>query len=566
MKGIGSVSRRGLVLGFVVFVIGISFCSFQRPLPQDRTESFWRREVLPLPHELAIEQVRRLKPDAIRIRGRSGVSGLEHISVSTVVALFKEKTGVTPDGKEFEILIGLMDDKGRLEGIEVPQGARLQGVPNCDQAYVIQPIGEKMLVVAALSEGGLYYGTRTLSQWLEAHLNKEVAEIPLAMVVDWPDLEERGFWHMPVSLIPWLASMKMNRFYVAHRFRVNSSGIRPTSNYNERNEEVRREWTPPYENARRYAAEVVPGPPHMDMWEYECKGYKEAFPDLPGKGESARNPFEQGYPQRVPCASNPDLVKILTIMMTNMAAQQASEVMVWMSEYPAAHCECEKSVKEGQYRGEVRAALEAWREARQEGYPHLKLSIFLGRGGVGSPPRYPDQEIKDIVASLPPEVTLRVSLGCDGPDGRLLADFASKGRRIARMDVSSLDGSSGVDLGDYAFSPSKIRHRMEQVAAGKYIGAWQFTPGGQTNTATFRIANDYLLSALAEYSWNSKGRNVKEFAEAWAFRHGCKDPEEFAVFISVIRNVPLAPRILNYYIRKWGMPSWVSTAMPCFSE
>lgn len=511
---------------------------------KDGAKALWRREVLPLPHELAIKQVQRLKPGEVLVKGRPGASGLEQVSVSNVVELFREKTGVVPEGKGFEILIGLIDDKGKLEGIDVPNATRLKEVPNRDQAYVIQPVGEKVLIVAALSDRGLYYGTQTLSQWLELHLTKDVAEIPLASVVDWPDLEERGFWHMPVSLVPWLASMKMNRFYVAHWFVVDNTGIRPTSTYNENDAKLRQEWTLPYEKARMYAAEVVPGPCHMDFWGDRCKGYKEAFPDVIGKGESARDLIQSGD-HRVPCASNPDLVKILTVVMTNLAAQKASEVMVWMSECPVAHCECEQCLKaNGQYRTEARAAVEAWKEAKKS-YPDLKLSVFFGRG-MPAEARYPDQEIKDIVASLPPEVTMRVSMGCDGPDGRLLADFAAKGKRIARMDVSYLPYYS------MSFMSDDVRHGIEKVVSSKYIGAWTFTPGIYANTDSGKKKDNYRASALAEYEWNAKGRNAKEFAEAWACRQGFKEPAKFVAWIDAM-NMPQAGRVGSFWI---GDRSW----------
>jgi len=501
-------------------------------------EALWRREVLPLPHALSIKQIQRLKPGEVMIKGRSGSFGLEQVSVSNVVELFREKTGIAPEGKGFEILIGLMDDKGKLEGIDVPQSKQLNELPNSDQAYVIQPVGEKQLVVAALSDRGLYYGTRTLSQWLDLHLTKDVAEIPLASVVDWPDLEERGFWHMPVSLVPWLASMKMNRFYVTHTFTVDKSGIHLLSAYNETDGKLRQEWTPPYEKARQYAAEVVPGPTHMDFWEARFPGFKEAYPGLIGKGESAKNPFTFSAKdfrtgisgQRVPCASNPDLVKILTVVMTNLAAQKAAEVMVWMSEYPGAQCACEPCKKEGQYRAEVRAALDAWKEAKKS-YPDLKVSLFFGRGGFIPPPEigYPDQEIKDIAASLPPGATLRASMGCDGADGKLLDHVAAAGKRVTRMNVASLGG----------FRADGIRGRLEHIVSNKYIGAWQFTGGGYASTDSCKKMYNYSMCALAEYSWNAKGRTAKEFSEAWACRQGLKEPAKFVAWIDAM-NTPQA--------------------------
>ena len=505
--------------------------------------SAWRRELLPLPQELTVRQVRRLPPGEVTIRGRAGSAGLERGALEAVVELFQSKTGVAPTGKGFEIVIGLLDADGRLEGIEVPEASRLQAVPNRDQAYVIQPVGTDRLVVAALADRGLYYGTRTLSQWLEAHLRPDLAEIPLASVVDWPDLEERGFWHMPVSLVPWLASMKMNRFFVIHHFAVEDTGIRPFSTYNELDEAVRKDWTPPYERAREYAAEVVPGPTHMDFWEARCPGYKEAFPHLIGKGEGAKHPFTFGrtFNQRVPCASHPDMVTILTGVMTGLAAQKASEIMVWMSEFPTAACECESCQKEGQFRAEARVTLAAWQEAKKA-YPDLRLSLFFGRGGFLPPPdrRYPDDQIRDIAAALPPDVVLRASMGCDGPDDRLLAAFAAQGKRIARCNIVALTS---------AFLSEDIRARLAGIAAEHYIGAWQFTPGGYADSDSCRRLYNYRICALAEYGWNADGRSARDFAEAWACRQGFRDPAGFLAWIDAMA-MPQAARLESCWPRQ----------------
>ncbi len=499
----------------------------------------WRRELMPLPHEISIAEIRKIKPAEVGIRGRPGAAGLEQIAVSNVVALFREKAGIEPAAKNYEILIGLMDEQGRLDGIEVPAGARLKDVPNSDQAYVIQPVGADRLVVAAVNERGLYYGTRTLAQWLERHLTPAQAEIPVACIVDWPDLEERGFWHMPAKQIPWLASLKMNRFFLSVRFSVDEAGVHPDPP-DILARQAGAEWISPFDHAREYGAELVRGTSHYDYWEKNKPGYLKFYPELPGKGDAAWNPAsrEAGGQQRVPCASNPDLVKILTVVMADLAAQRASEVMIWMSEYPAAHCECENCVKTGQYVAEVKAAIAAWESAKKS-YPHLKLSVFFGRGGLASArhpltERYPDEEIKTIMDILPPDVAMRPSMGCDGPDGRLLADYAGSGKRISRMNVVSLTA---------AYRSEHVRARMQQIVDGKYIGAWQFTPGaGGGNPDKFYRQYRYQLCALAEYSWNASGRTAGEFAEAWACRQGYADPAGFVAWIAAM-DMPQAVRL-----------------------
>lgn len=499
----------------------------------------WHTEVLPLPRELEITGVLRLAPAAIGIRGRAEATALEKSSTDHIAGLFREKTGIAPQGREFEILIGVMDEAGAVAGRPVPHAGRLRDLPNSDQAYLIQPDGPGRLVVAALTDRGLFYATRTLAQWLAGHLDPKHAEIPLAKVVDWPALAERGFWHMPVSLVPWLAELKFNRFFDSQNFRVDDRGeIRVFSNHNEKNDALREAWTPPYDKVRMQAAEWVPGPTHFDFWEHECPGYKEAFPHLIGRGESAKDPFTFArFPQRVPCASQPDLRRILQAVMSELAGQGAGEIMVWTSEYPEASCQCPDCTRQGQFRAEVSATVAAWQAAKAD-YPQLKLSVFFGRGGFFPPPdrRYPDREIEEIADGLPSGVVLRVSYGCDGADGRLMEKFATAGRKISRMNVVFFSP---------AFFTDDIRERMQEIADAGYIGAWQIVYQGRGPDASARLQKlfDFRLSAMAEYAWNPHGRSAAELAGAWARRRGLDRPEAFVEWIGVMQ-VPQARRMM----------------------
>jgi hypothetical protein len=185
--------------------------------------------------------------------------------------------------------------------------------------------------------------------------------------------------------------------------------------------------------------------------------------------------------------------------------------------------------------------VEAWRTAKKS-YPNLKLSVFFGRGGFYPPPdkRYPDEEIRDILASLPSEVTMRASMGCDGSDGALLRESARKGKRISRMYVVHLSYMSAT------FMSEDIRLRMEGIAADHYAGAWQFVPishQAHPNAESFQQAHSFRLCALAEYSWNAKGRSAKEFAEAWAVRRGLQEPERFSAWMETM-DMPQAARML----------------------
>ena len=58
----------------------------------------------------------------------------------------------------------------------------------------------------------MYYACQTLIQLLEPEMSQEQVHIPLAQVLDWPDMDERGLWNFPepATWIPWLATLKLN--------------------------------------------------------------------------------------------------------------------------------------------------------------------------------------------------------------------------------------------------------------------------------------------------------------------------------------------------------------------
>ncbi|MBI3944782.1 MAG: hypothetical protein HY321_02610 [Armatimonadetes bacterium] len=494
--------------------------------------STWARRVIPLPHEMNVRGIVRVRPSEVVVKARAGAGPLEQRALAELNGLLREKDGGPPTDPKFGVLLGVLDGKGEVDGVWVASAARLKAVPNPGQAYVIEPDADRRLVIAALSETGVYYGARTLCQLLEFGLSREDAVVPLVSVVDWPDLEERGFWHMPLDQIPWLASFKLNHFHAVTRFAVGAdrkiTPRVPTYLVNDPAGEAL--WSVPFARARQYAAEVVPGIIHLDFWE-SFPGFPEAFPELLGQGESAKDPYTfESRRQRVPCASNPVLVSILADLMETLAAQGARQVYVWASEYPVAQCACEACVKEGQYQAEVRAAVAAWRRARRT-YPDLRLGVFFGAGGGWKGPgrSYPKEQIEQILAWLPPEVHLGVSMGIQD---KVLEARAAAGGWVARFAVvNPLSPWQRYTAGD-------IQRRVQYLVAKRHGGACQYISG--VERADVRVLFDYRLTALAEYAWNANGRSPTKFAAAWATRRGFARPGLFARWIGMMAEPQLA--------------------------
>lgn len=481
-----------------------------------------KRHLMPLPHEISIRQKVRLSPERVRIRAGGVADGAERDGIAWLTRMFAEKANVEPVGDAFEILLGTLDSRDEIEGIRLEQGQRLREVPNPDQAYLVQPEGTDRLIVGGLTGRGVLYGAMTLCQLLEAGISRETICIPLVSIVDWPDFDVRGLWHMPLREIPWLSVMKLNEVDCATYFEVKPD--REIEPLMAKNVEVDPEWSKPFARARRHGVEVVPGIIHMDFWEPRCAGFASTWPDMVGRGERAKAGFfeEKGF--RAPCASNPRLVTILTELMAALASRGALDVSVWMSEYPGSQCECPRCMEAGQFQAEARAAVEAWRQVRRT-HPDLRLRLFFGAGGFTPGdkwfPDYPPRAVEEVLATLPEEVRLCVSMGIRDT---VLEDFAARGGLVTRCFVVSLA------FWDF-FACADIRNRMHKLHAAKMRGVSQYFDG---RIEDVRGTLDLQLSALAEYAWNTHGRTIEQFGESWATRHGHEDPSTFGAWLSIL--------------------------------
>lgn len=506
------------------------------PGERNRLERF----LLPLPHEISVEEVAVVAPEDVSVKTDVRTGNVVENGVERWERFFKEKTGVSPRGKGFVVRFGILDENGEVAGRRVHSAGRLNALPNNDQAYVIEPDGETGLIVAGLHENGVLHGIATLCQILETCPAGNTLSIPLVSVVDWPDLAERGFWHMPLNHLPWLTSMKINHFHCTTYFTVAPDGTPvPAMTTNIKDKATSTGWASPFETARRHAANVVPGIGHLDFWKAVCSGFADRFPELIGKGERARAGMFERTGARALCASNPKLVDVLASLMETIASWGVPEVCVWASEYPGAQCECARCIEEGQFQAEVRSILTAWGRARARN-PALKLRIFFGAGGfaVGEKwfPDYPPKAVDEILARLPDGVRLEVS---NGIPEETLAAFSARGGWVSRYYVAVLSFWNRFAAGD-------IQKRMQLFHAKRYHGACQYFQ--QYYWDDIRGALDFQLCAVAEYAWNVNGRSPIEFAEAWATRRGFDHPAQFGQWVYTMTERGVAKDIMEKFL------------------
>ena len=478
---------------------------------EDRFEQ-WKRYLLPLPHEITFEGDVECRPESVSVALRPGAGALEKNAASMLEALCPGEEGAKPVGGAFSISIGLVENG--------PDAERLKGLPNCRQAYTIRPEGRR-LVLAALSERGITYGAQTLRQLLEPNLSPDSIRIPLVSVTDWPDLDERGMWNfpMPEEWIPWMASMKLNYG------KMDSTELSTVVRGKPNSARIDRALM---EEARLLGFNYVPLITHLNF--LHDRGLFRAYPELAGKGDGALAgryfAHKEGNQHRAPCASNPLLVDILEEWMADIASQGASEVGCWLTERPA-QCECDDCTALGQFVLEARAFVNAWKRIRPR-FPEFDLRIFLSTTT--------SQRDYRVLAELPPEV--RVGRACAADMERVLhlprdltanplLDYhASQGRWIASYDVP-VNANGRVETPEFKVpqsSPHRIRDYVGHLIRRQYSGAF----GMMAWVTKGRETCGYNVAALAEYSWNLKGRSEREFAAAWATREGYVDVEAFA--------------------------------------
>ncbi|MFH0965975.1 MAG: glycoside hydrolase family 20 zincin-like fold domain-containing protein [Planctomycetota bacterium] len=466
----------------------------------------WLRWVIPLPKEIQIARKVEVPASQVKVTLRPGAGEVEKQAAEELSALLAKHGGSDGGEKTFEILVGVCDGDGKFMGHAIPDAGELSKLPNRDQAYVIRPLGDGRLALAALNERGVYYASQTLQQLIESRFADETVTIPLAVVTDWPDIEERGLWNNDAAMIPWMATLKINFFPFGA----------PGLVHPQRGEPIRMGDAPPMDAVkagRRRGFTLVHRLPHYDfvMSRY---GVGEAYPELLGKGARAKRAVgrETYY---CPCASNPLLARITTEMMTDLAARGAKEIAVWQSESPALQCECDECLKSTQSVLEAKAGVAAWREVKKE-YPDLKLRIFFC---------FRDANFDFLPTGVKAEKVYNLTAP--------FLDYAANGGWLASYNGPYSPRVEGAGLLCYATQMKDFCARMqEQKIRGAYC-LNRFRGPGAYQQAVFA----FPISAFAEWSWNVNGRTLDEFAVAWATRQGYEDPERVAEWVELMEPV-----------------------------
>lgn len=455
----------------------------------------WVRHVIPLPKEIVIPSAVTVPTAEVAILVRPGATDVE-LSAAEVIADavgVEVGSGPAPQGA-FVIRLGVAEPG--TGGTE-----QLAELPNSDQAYLISPVGETQLLLSALTGRGVYHGARTLAALLKARAGDGTVTIPLARVRDWPDIAERGLWGGNATRdIEWMSAHKMNLVESHVRLGVDEEG-----------KGVAQISQDMVDLGRRNALNVVPIITHLEQ--IAGTGIFTALPQTAGQGDPDR--WARIGHVRPACWSHPDTVRVLGDWMVALASQEGvTDLCPWLSEN-AVKCECDRCAEQDQFALETAAILAGYERAKQVN-PELGLRILLTQGS------YRSNEV--VLSMLPPGVGATYYDGGRTYDSSrepmiypLLEEWAAQGNRLGCYPQLTASWRIVCPWS----GPQFIKYRMtEFVDKGLGILCGYATPNNRLY--------DFNVAAAAEWSWNARGRDEREFAAAWATTRGLADPEAAA--------------------------------------
>lgn len=492
----------------VVALITLALCASAQcvePVRVDAVEqTHWIRYTVPLPKSIEIAKKVVVPRSSVRLVAPKDKGIVVDQAVKELNELLGGGSGV---GGAFTIALELGGEDAKP----------LKDLKNCEQAYLVFPDGNDRLKLVALEPAGMYYAAKTLQQLLSAKATADRVEIPLVNIIDWPDIEDRGLWGSDNhEQLRWLADRKMNWMEQISDQGVDLQTKQPYARLKGGRETL-------IEEAPLYAIKPVPVILHLEQ--SSNKGPRQVFPRIRGVSEHGG----------VMCYSQPRTVRIIAEWIAQLASlPHVQEVDVWMTEnlgwkdeMPVKGCQCRLCVRKkvDPMVLEARAVLQA-REMAEK-----KLGKKIGIRLLSS--EATEDHNVQILSELPEDVKFVYyhSLNTYSSDKRpmmpkYLAEAAKNGRWVATCpNVAAIVGYV------QPFESAQfVRYRATELVNGHASGILGY--------ATPRVeVVRYNTEALAEYTWNLKGRSTREFAYSWAVRNGIKDPEKFADFRELIGPV-----------------------------
>ncbi len=454
-------------------------------------QAAWVRWLIPLPKQIAIQQKVELSASDVKLTSLGDSSPAVKTAAEQIRSLFKQKAGADCRSGGFEIILGVCDASGKLGSSSIMGARKLASLPNAEQAYLIRPLGANRLVLTALNERGVYYAAQTLCQLLESCFHDGRVVIPLATIVDWPDLAERGLWGGSANQdIVWMSHYKMNLI---------ESHVTLTVTHEGRGQAKADQQL--IDLGRSHALSFVPVITHLNG--LAKTGLYKLFPELEGKGDHAVHATHKDLV--APCCSQPKLTNVLADWMKSLASQPGVDtICAWLSELQNQFCDCSmcRVAGVGQHALEARCLINAWRIARKE-HPNLQLRILLTQGSY--------KTNANVLAEIPPEVEVTYYDGSRTYDSSrdpmiypLLERYAASGRWLGCYPQLTASWRIVCPWS----CPQFIKYRMSEFVDKKLKCLCGYaTPNNRLY--------EFNVTAAAEWSWNVHGRDTRQFAVAY---------------------------------------------------
>lgn len=459
----------------------------------------WIRQTVPLPKQIEIESKVTVPAARIQILGaaKAGVLGKQAVEELRERIGTRQTTNQTGDAA-FSVLLEIPEVKV----------AALAALKNADQAYQIIPDGAATsLRLVALTPRGLYYAAKTTQQLLRVQGDGQV-EIPLARVTDWPDMEKRGLWGSDCCAhLRWMADRKLNIAEQIADRGVDAQG-KPYARLKGGQE-------PMVEEGPRYAVEPVPVVLHLEQ--VAGRSLFRAYPELKA----------QGGQEGAICYSKPGFAGILADWLVQLGSLPGvSEVDVWMAEnlHQQGGCQCAGCRKEDRNILELRTILAAWHKAR-ETLPRLTIFVLTSEETEKSNPR--------LLRELPPEVKLwyyHSLLTYNTSEAPMLRNYLSDAAKAGRWVGVCPSVTAFVNFAHPFTGADFVHYRLNEFVDKGMSGLI----GYATPRVHYSLFN---IEAVAEWSWNARGRAPREFALSWAVRRGMRDPAKFAAWSETLGPV-----------------------------
>lgn len=493
----------------------LTVCAFAAPptaVPVQAPEAkAWIRYTVPLPKQIEIKA--RIVVPAAKVRIEAPTDA--DMVVKQAIKELRERIGrkdeaANPPDAAFTLFL-------KVGGEEA---AGLKNYKNAEQAYQVTPDPEgAALKLTGLTSRGLYYAAKTVQQLLKVDAASGQVEIPLARVIDWPDVEKRGLWGSDnYAHLRWLADRKMNIVEQISEIRVDGNGKAFAR--------LKGGREPMVEEGPRYAVEPVPVILHLEQ--VSNKGVFRAFPQLKA----------QGGQEGAICYSKPEIVPIIADWIVELGSLPGvSEVDVWMAEnmHQKGGCRCAECSKEERSILELRAILAAWKKARER-LPNVTIFVLTSEETENSNPR--------ILKELPPEVKLwyyHSLLTYNSSETPMLRRYLADAAKAGHWVGVCPNVTAFVNFAHPFTGAGFIHYRMNEFVDKGMSGLIGY--------ATPRVDYSYFnVEAAAEWTWNAKGRTPREFALSWAVRQGMKQPEKLAEWSETI-----GPVAWDIYGSQWPM-------------